>query len=104
VEIEVAFDALKNTLEGDKSWMQSRQSLQGYYFILFLALYLWSQVRDHLKRKDLLGKYSVGDVLMQLGKVHEVTVGDRTTVPPVPKQVRKLVDALELPITKILGS
>jgi hypothetical protein len=104
VEIEVAFDALKNTLEGDKSWMQSRQSLQGYYFILFLALYLWSQIRDHLKRKDLLGKYSVGDVLMQLGKVHEVTVGATTTVAPVPKQVRKLVHALELPITKILGS
>lgn len=104
VEIEVAFDALKNTLEGDKSWMQSRPSLQGYYFVLFLALYLWSQVRDHLKRKDLLEKYSVGDVLMQLGKVHEVTVGDKTTVAPVPKQVRDLVEALELPITKILGS
>lgn len=84
--------------------MQSRQSLQGYYFVLFLALSLWTQVRDHLKRKDLLEKYSVGDVLMQLGKVHEVTVADKTTVAPVSKQARDLVEALEPPITKILGS
>lgn len=102
--IETAFDTLANTLEGDKTYMQSPESFRGYYFILFLSLYIWSQIRDHLKRKGLLAKYSVQDVLKQLGKAHEVVIDGKPSTAPVPKQVRDLVEALELPITKIVGS
>jgi len=103
-EIEDAFDALKNTLEGDKTWMQSRESLQGYFFILFIALHIYSQVLDHLRRKDLLGEYSVHDVLAHLSKVYVVNVNGKDFVGEVTKQTQKVIDKVEVPITENLGS
>ena len=103
-DIEQSFDSLKNTLEGDKTWMQGRESLRGYYFILFIALHMYSQVLDHLRRKDLLKRYSVHDVLWQLSKVYLVDVDGRDMVGEVTKSTRKVIDVLEIPITENLGS
>ncbi len=103
-DIEQSFDSLKNTLEGDKTWMQGRESLQGYYFILFIALHLYSQVLDHLRRKDLLKRYSVHDVLWQLSKVYQVDVDGRDVVGEVTRSTRKVIEDLEVPITENLGS
>lgn len=103
-EIESSFDTLKNTLEGDKTWMQSRESLQGYFFILFIALHLYSQALDHLRRKDLLKKYSVHDVLSALSKVYLICVDGQDIVAEVTKSTRELIAELEMPITQKLGS
>ncbi len=103
-DIEDAFDALKNTLEADRTWMQSRESLQGYYFVLFLALHLYSQALLHLHTKKLLEKYSVHDVLWWLTKAY-ITVVDGKPIPgEVLKSTRDLVEELEIPITERLGS
>ncbi|MEM3444843.1 MAG: transposase [Thermoplasmata archaeon] len=61
-EIEGAFDTLKDTLEVDKTGMQNREKLLGYLFILFLGLHLYTQILVHLRRKELLEKYSVHNV------------------------------------------
>jgi transposase len=103
-EIEQAFDALKNTLEADKTWMQSRESMQGYYFILFIALHLYSQALLHLHRKDLLEQYSVHDILWNLTKAYVVTVDGKDILGEVLKTTRDLVAELEIPITEKLGS
>lgn len=103
-EIELAFDTLKNTLDADKTWMQSRESLQGFFFILFIALHLYSQALDHLRRKDLLHQYSVHDVLWGLSKVYTVVVDGQDVIGEVTKSTRELIDELEVPITENLGS
>lgn len=103
-EIEDAFDALKNTLEADKSWMQSRESLQGYYFILFIALHLYSQALLHLHTKKLLDRYSVHDVLWWLTKAYVTVIDGKEVVGEVLKSTRDLVADLEIPITEKPGS
>lgn len=103
-EIEDTFDALLNTLGGDKSWMQSRQSLQGYYFILFLGLHLHAQILDHLRRKDLTNEYSVQDILWYLSKVQVVEMAKQDRLAEVPKQAARVIEKLELSITQTLGS
>lgn len=103
-EIEQSFDALKNTLEGDKTWMQSRESFQGYLFILFIALHLYSQALDHLRRKDLLKRHSVHDILWTLSKVYMMDVDGKDIVGEVTKSTRKLIAKLEVPITENLGT
>lgn len=103
-EIESSFDTLKNTLEGDKTWMQSRESMQGYFFILFIALHVYSQALEHLRCKDLLRKYSVHDVLWRLSKVYTVEINGAPVKGEVTKSTRELIAELELPITKNLGS
>jgi hypothetical protein len=101
--VEYAFDALQNTLGADVTWMRSRESMQGYLFILFVSLHLYSQVLDHLKRKKLLGQYSVQDILTYLSKVCVVEVNDRVYLGDVTRQTQQVIDLLEIPITKRLG-
>jgi len=102
-EVEYAFDTLQNTLGADSTWMRSRESLQGYLFIQFVALHLYSQILDHLKRKDLLSKYSVRDVLTYLSKVNVVELDGMDRLGEVTKQTKKVIDLLEVPITEKLG-
>ena len=102
-DIEYAFEAFKKTLEADVTWMRSRESLQGYLFIHFIALHLYSQVLDHLKRKDLLERYSVQDILTYLSKVCIVEVNGKDRLGEVSRQTQKVIDLLEIPITERLG-
>ena len=102
-DIEYAFEAFKKTLEADVTWMRSRESLQGYLFIHFVALHLYSQVLDHLKRKDLLERYSVQDILTYLSKVCIVEVNGKDRLGEVSRQTQKVIDLLEIPITERLG-
>jgi len=102
-EIEYAFEAFKKTLDADITWMRSRESMQGYLFIHFIALHLYSQVLDHLKRKELLERYSVLDILTYLSKVCVVEVDGEDRLAEVSKQTRKVIELLEVPITERLG-
>jgi transposase len=103
-DIEYAFDALKNTIESDKTWMQTSERLRGYFFITFIALYLYSRILEHLRRKDLLKEYSVDDVLIYLSKLYVIQTENSTIISEIPKKTRKLIQKLELPITQKLGS
>lgn len=102
-DVEYAFDTLQNTLGAEVTWMRSRESLQGYLFILFIALHLYSQVLEHLKCKDLLKRYSVMDVLTYLSKVNVVEMNGKDRFGEVTRQTKKVIDLLEVPITESLG-
>lgn len=102
-EVEYAFDALQNILGAEVTWMRSRERLQGFLFIMFIALHLYSQVLDHLKRKDLLKRYSVSDVLTYLSKVCVVEMDGMDRLAEITRQTKKVIELLEMPITKELG-
>jgi len=102
-DVEYAFDSLKNTLGADVTWMRSRESLQGYLFIHFVALHIYSQVLDHLKRKKLLDRYSVQDTLTYLSKVCIVELDGQDRLGEITRQTKKVINLLEIPITEMLG-
>jgi transposase len=78
--VEVAFDTLKNTLDFDKVYVQSREGVYGYFFIAFNSLLLY--FKSMLREAGMLEKVSVEDLLLQLSKVFLV---DFTTKGPSPK-------------------
>jgi transposase len=102
-EIEYAYDALQNELRSDVTWMRSKESMTGYMFISFLALYLYSQILDHMKRKKMNSTYSVRDILTYLSKVDVVEVDGIIHQVPVTAQTQNVINRLELPITQNLG-
>ena len=102
-DVEYAFDTLQNTLGAEVTWMRSRESLQGYLFILVVALHLYSQVLEHLKRKELLVRFSVQDVLTYLSKVCIVEMDGKDRLGEVTRQTKKVIDLLEVPIAERLG-
>jgi len=41
-DIEQVFDGMKNELENDKTYLQDDDSFMGYFFIIFVSLYLYT--------------------------------------------------------------
>ncbi len=99
VEIEQMFDAFKNILRADRSYMRSDYSLEGWMFINYLSLVYYYKIYQRLIEKELLSKYSPQDVLLILSKYRRVKVSTRWLELEIPKQTRSLIEILDLHIT-----
>ncbi len=76
-EVEQAFDAMKNELENDKSYLQDTMALRGYFFISFLSLYIYFSILQMLKSHDLHPKMSVKEALLELSKIYAISTGGK---------------------------
>ena len=100
-EIEQLFDIFKNELNADRTYIHSIESLKGWMFINHLALTAYYRVYKLLKDKDLLGKYSVEDILMHLAHVNMVNINGQWRLCEIAQKSVKLFEKLNinLPIT-----
>lgn len=104
-DIEVAFDALKNELENDKTYLNDEDAIRGYFFISFISLYLYYRILNLLRKNDLVSKVSVNEVLLEFSKVYEIHIGKKKKLSEIPDKVMKLAKSLGLDIfPKKLGS
>lgn len=104
-DVESTFDALKNELENDKTYLGDDDAVRGYFFISFLSLYLHYKILNMLKEKNISNKISVNELLLELSKVYQVTLGQKKSLNSIPAKVEKLISILELDINpKSLGS
>ena len=71
-DIELAFDALNNSIDSDKSYLRSVESVRGYYFVSFIALRIYFNILRRLRERKLTNKYSVGEILLELSKVIKI--------------------------------
>jgi len=101
--IEDAFRLLKGPLGADQTHMQSAMAMEGYFFILFIALHIYTRMIDHAKRKGILDGLGMPDILWRLSKVYAVDIDGTWIARPRSKQVQRLIDGLEVPITENLG-
>jgi len=99
VGIEQMFDTFKNTLQADRSYMRSDYSFEGWMFINYLSLVYYYKIYQRLVEKELLSGYSPADVLLYLSKYRKVKVSTHWIDLEIPKQTRKLIEALNLHIT-----
>lgn len=104
-DVESAFDALKNELENDKTYLGDDDAVRGYFFISFLSLYLHYKILNMLKEKNLSDKISVNELLLELSKVYQISLGQKKSLNSIPAKVEKLISILKLDINpKSLGS
>ena len=89
-EIEQAFDAMKNEMENDKSYLRGDESLMGYFFISFVSLYLYYSLFSLIRAADLTSRYSVKDVLLRFSKVYRIVGGKKELNSEIPSSVEKL--------------
>ena len=66
-EIKQAFDAMKNELENDRSYLRGDESLRGYFIISFISLYMYFSILEALKEKGLSDKTSVKEAVVFRG-------------------------------------
>ena len=93
-EIEKAFDAMKNELENDKTYLRDDDSVRGYFFISFLSLYLYYSIFVLIRAADLTDKISVKDALLRFSRVYEIIDDRKTIMSEIPASSRKLDEQL----------
>jgi len=71
-DVELAFDALKNDLESDKTYLQTAEGVRGYFFVSFLALRVYFSILKRLREREITSKISVEEVLFELSKVYKI--------------------------------
>ena len=98
-EIEVMFDALKNILEADRTYMRDEEAMEGWFFINHLALVWYYQIYNLLLSKELLYKYSPADLLLRLAEVRKVNINGKWITSEIIKSTETLLMKLDIPIT-----
>lgn len=93
-DIETCFDALKNELENDKTYLRDDDAVRGYFFISFLSLYLHYKVLNILRKNKLNDKVSVNEALMELSKIYIINDGQKQILSAIPKKVETLANVL----------
>lgn len=96
-DIEAAFDALKNDLENDKTYLGDDDAVRGYFFISFLSLYLHYKILKIIKQKKLTSKISPNQVLIELSKIYQISDKNKR-LSAIPSKVEKLIKVLDLDI------
>ena len=96
VNIENAFDAFKNVLEADKTYMQNTTRLHGWMFINFISLQMYYNIYGMLLKNKLLNKYSPKDVILHFSKVYQIKLSDKKIISEIPKTTRILLEKMKL--------
>ena len=94
-DIEQCFDAMKNEMENDKTYLRDNDAIRGYFFVSFIALYIHYRILEILRINDLIGKYSVNELLFELSKVYAVQYSDdKIEFNEIPKRVESLINKI----------
>ncbi len=99
MEVERAFDAFKNTLEADRTFMQNDQSMEGWMFMNYLALLAYWRILKLLMKKELLSKFSIKDLLTHLSYVKKIKINEEWHQAEITAKTKKLLNRLDYAIT-----
>ena len=98
-EIEQSFDFLKNLLDQDHTYLQSKYAVESWAFINHISLMLVYEVYSALKTGGLLSKYSVQDFITHLKYIHRLKINNSWVTGEISGKTQKLLDALNVHIT-----
>ena len=96
-EIEKSFTALKNELDILPLNTHSEKTTRGFIFIAFLGLIIRTRLMNMMRDAELLDKYSVELMLLQLEKLRKITLADgQIFVTEMTKKQREIFQALDM--------
>jgi transposase len=89
-EIEVMFDSYKNFLDGDRMYMQDRQTLEGWLASNFLAMIAYYKLYRKLKEQKLIGKEAPSDIIVYARAIYKVKINDEWYLSEITQKTQKL--------------
>ena len=98
IEIEQAFDFLKNLMETDVVYLQDKYAVEGWAFINHLSLLLLYLVYSRLRAAKLLSKFSVEDFVVHLKYIHKIKIKNAWVLSEISGKTQKLLNALGVSI------
>lgn len=97
--VETMFDALKNIINADRTYMQNNDAIEGWMFINHVALQFYYLIYQQLLAHKLLNKYSVTDFLKFTHGIKKIKINGSWYLSEITKPVKALLDKLKLDIT-----
>ena len=94
IDIEQSFDALKNCVDTERSFMRDDKQIEGWLFINFIALQMYYKIYAVLLEKNMLNNYSPMDVLTHLKRVSALKTNGDWTLAEIPKKSRQTLKKL----------
>ena len=91
VEIEIMFDAFKNVLNADRTYMRDDYQMEGWTFINFIALVFYYRLYRILADNSLLKRYTPNDVLIHLSRIYKLKIQNVWITSEIPKKTRDIV-------------
>jgi transposase len=99
VEIEIMFDAFKNVLNADRTYMRDDYQMEGWMFINFIALVFYYRLYKILADNSLLKRYTPNDALIHLSQIYKLKIQNEWITSEIPKKTRDILEKLNMHIT-----
>ena len=96
--IEKVYDDLKNDLDVMPLRVRKVETLKGLIFIYFIAMILRSILLQNLLKTTLSDKFSIEDILLDLGKLRAVHIGNSWKLTEITKRQRIIFEKLLIPV------
>ena len=97
--VETMFDAMKNILDADRTYMQNDAAMEGWMFVNHLALQCYYLIYQQLVAHKLIKKYSIMDFLKFTHRIKKVKINGNWHLAEITKPVQSLLEKLDLNIT-----
>ena len=97
--VESMFDAMKNVVEADKTYMQNDKAMEGWMFVNHIALQCYYLIYQQLVKHKMLKKYSVTDFLKFTHRIKKVKINGSWHLAEITKPVMKVLQKIDLHIT-----
>lgn len=97
--VESMFDAMKNVVEADKTYMQNDKAMEGWMFVNHIALQCYYLIYQQLIKHKMLKKYSVTDFLKSTHRIKKVKINGNWHLAEITKPVMAVLQKLNLHIT-----
>jgi transposase len=95
-EIEILFDAYKNILHADKTYMQNDIAIEAWMFINFIAIQ-WYYITFNLLKKSKLNKiYAPLDLMMRLTEIKKLKINEQWYLSEATKVTIDLLHNLQI--------
>ena len=95
-EIEIMFDAYKNFLKADKTYMQDRYVLEGWLMANFIAMIAYYRLFILLKQAKLLSKHSPMDIVEMSKAIYKLKIGDNWSLSEITKNTIALFKKIKI--------
>ena len=99
-EIEIIFDAYKNFLRADQTYMQNRYVLEGWLAANFIAMLAYHKLYIRLKEAKKLGKYSPKDIIEMSKAIYKLKIGNSWMISEITKKNADIFKSIKIDYLK----
>ena len=99
MQIETSFDAYKNIIHADRTYMHHQKGVESWMFMNHIALMCYYKIYQLLLKNNMLNKYAPLDIMKSLMQVRQLKINNKWVISEIPKKINDILVKMGIPIT-----